>query len=347
MNNDHILETPYTEKGVPKAICVIGGGSWGTTLANLLSEKGYDTRLWVRSSSKAVLLREKCENVQYLPGIKLDKNLFVTNDIEKAVNGTDLFIMVVPSQNVRETLEKFRPFMPKAPIIVNASKGMEEGTNDLMSEVISDVIPDSVPAVLSGPNHAEEIAKKKPSATVISCENENVQNLLLRVFATPSFRTYGNSDMRGVQICAALKNVIAIGAGVSDGLDFGDNAKAGIITRGINELASFGRSEGARDETFFGLAGVGDLIATCTSEHSRNRRFGEYMGRGMTVDEATDKMGGMVVEGVKTSKVIENICRKKGHLLTIPHETYLMIYEDKPIDEIVYEIMRREPKEEI
>ena len=313
----------------------------------ILCDKGFDTTLWVRDAAKADTLMKERVNEQYLPNVTIPKELHVTSDVDTAGTEQDLFLIVVPTHAFRDTLKLFSSYIEPTDIVVSASKGMEQGTNFFMTDIIGEMTG-AGRAVLSGPNHAEEVAKKIPSATVISSEDQYIMDLLLKVFATGYFRTYGNSDMRGIQLCAAVKNVIAIGAGAADGLGLGDNAKAGIITRGVSELTNFGIHQGdMKKETFFGLAGIGDLIATCVSKHSRNRRFGEFMGKGYSFDDATKAMGGMVVEGVNTSKVIESISKKSGHCYTIPHEVYHMIFEGKDPAVIVEDIMTREPKPEM
>ena len=235
---ERILEAPYTKNGRPKHITVIGGGSWGTTIAKLLAEKRYKTTLWVRKEKNANLMNKTHINSNYLPGIELPKNLEITSDIDIAGKDTDLFVGVVPSHAFRDVVTSFKDHIQPTDTFVCASKGLEKGTNKLMTEVVSDVVDTNL-AVISGPNHAEEVARKNPSATVISSEDDENMDLLLHVFASPYFRTYGNHDVRGVQLCAAVKNVIAIGTGVADGLGFGDNAKAGIITRGVKEISAF------------------------------------------------------------------------------------------------------------
>ncbi|HEQ78876.1 MAG TPA: NAD(P)-dependent glycerol-3-phosphate dehydrogenase [Euryarchaeota archaeon] len=336
--------SPYKESGKPQRICVLGGGSWGTTIACLLSSKGYDTYLWVRNNKKADAISKNRENKTYLPGIMLPPGLNITSDMKFACRDSDMFVMAVPTIAFRGIIKGAAGFIHNKNIVVSATKGLESGTNYVTTDIISETVPHAVPAVLSGPNHAEEIAAGMPGASVVSAECDETRELLMRVFATPNFRIYGNSDMRGVQLCAAVKNVIALAAGVGDGLGFGDNAKAGLITRGVKEISTFGSMMGAKKETFFGLAGIGDLIATCVSKHSRNRTFGERMGKGMTFDEAVTSMGGMVVEGVNTAKVIEDISKKHGRYFTIPHEVYNLIYEHKKPADIVEEIMNREPK---
>ena len=285
-----------------KKIAVLGAGTWGMALARMLSNSGNDVMVWSAIPSEIDRMMETHTHPN-LPGMIIPEMITYTKSVEEICKDKDILLMAVPSVFVRSTIRSAAPFIPDGQVIVDVAKGLEAGTLFTMSEVIRDEIAkdgkhDNVKVVaLSGPTHAEEVAKDIPTTIVSACEDPEIAKYVQTIFSNTCMRTYTNTDVKGVEICGALKNVIALAAGVSDGLGFGDNTKAALITRGIAEIARLGLAMGCNIETFLGLAGIGDLIVTATSVHSRNHRAGEYMGKGMEPAEAVRAVG-MVVEGV-------------------------------------------------
>jgi len=329
-------------------IVVMGGGSWGTALAVLLAEKDNDVTLWEYDKEQAESLKKDRENKNYLPGIMFPENLKITNDINGLIANTRFLVMSVPSQYLRNIIAKVADQIHKDLLIVNTGKGIEVSSKKRLSEVIKDEIygkfHDNI-IVLSGPTHAEEVAKKVPSAIVAAASDGEKAREVQELFNTKTFRVYMNTDIVGVELGGALKNCIAIAAGIVDGMGFGDNSKAAIITRGIAEIMRFGNEFGADTETFSGLSGIGDLIVTCTSQHSRNRYVGESLGKGKTIDEILEKML-MVAEGVPTVKAVYNIAKDKNINMPIIESLYNIIYKGvKPYD-VLDALMNRDLKEE-
>lgn len=323
-------------------ISVVGAGSWGTAVAGILADKEYDVSLWARDSRLAHKLSVERDNNKYLPGYKLPLSVKVDSDLGSALDGAQTVIIAVPSHVVREILTAASSAIKKDVPIISLTKGIEVETGYRMSQVISDVIgiDKSHIAVLSGPNHAEEVSKRIPTATVIASENNDLNQELQAVFMTNEFRVYVNNDPVGVEVAGALKNVIAIAAGISDGLGFGDNTKASLITRGMAEISRFGQRYGAQQATFWGLAGIGDLIATCTSTHSRNRLFGHRIGAGESVKQIKDSMN-MVAEGVLSAKAIKKIADKLNIEMPICGQVYEVLYEGKSPGSSVRDLMSR------
>ena len=312
-------------------IAIIGAGSWGTTLAILLAEKGYDVRLWARREELAKDIESKKENAQYLPGVKFPSSLIVDSSMKDVVENTDIILSAVPSQFLREVMGEAKKYY-SGQIVVSVTKGLEHHTGKRMSEVIEDVLGNnSKIAVLSGPNHAEEVSRKMPTAAVIASKNRKTAKIAAEIFATPSFKMYQLNDVAGVEICGALKNITAIATGVCDGFGLGDNAKASIITLGLMEMNNFGRHFGAKRGTVYGLAGVGDLIATCTSKHSRNRFVGEQLARGKTIEEIKKEMHGMVAEGIPTTKAVYEYAMKHKIQMPLTHQAYEVLVKGKEI----------------
>lgn len=323
-------------------ITVVGAGSWGTAIAVLLSNKNFNINLWGRSRSIVEGINNQRKNPVYLPELAIPASVTAYTDIEKSHFGSDMIIIAVPSHVMRKTIRAIKPFIGNNEIILSLTKGIENESNMTMSQVIEDEsgIRKSLIAALSGPNHAEEVARNIPTATVIASEDEKTTLKLQNIFITSSFRVYTNSDILGVQLGGAIKNVIAIAAGVSDGLGFGDNTKASLITRGLAEMIRFGVALGANSETFSGLSGVGDLVGTCTSRYSRNRLVGEKLGKGYSLPEILKEMK-MVAEGISTAKAIKNISINKNIELPICSEVFSLLYENKKPLDCVSDLMMR------
>lgn len=320
-------------------IAVIGAGSWGTTLAILLAEKGYDIRLWARREELANEIKLKGENVQYLPGAKIPPNLIADSSLERVMDGTTILVSGIPSQFVRGVMGEVKKHFDNQ-IIVSLTKGIEHQTGRRMSEIIEDVLGKGTKvAALSGPNHAEEVCKKMPTATVIASKNRKVANTVAECFATPNFKVYQLNDITGVELCGALKNITAIATGVCDGFGFGDNARASIITLGLMEMNNYGRHFGAKRGTVYGLAGVGDLIATCTSRHSRNRFYGEQLAKGKTTEEIKKEMRGMVAEGVPTTKAVYEYSVKHKIQMPLTHQAYEVLFNNKNIKKAIVDLL--------
>ncbi len=328
-------------------ISVIGAGSWGTTLADLLARKGYNVQLWVRKQELLAEIRGKMENTWYLPGKKLARNLLVNHDIAQVVDDASNFVFAVPSQHLRGVYEQFLPYLPKKPTVVCASKGIELGTLMTMSAVCNDVLGPIKPrfAMLSGPSFAYEVLRDAPTAVSLGCADKKVGQELQETFSTNAFRVYYNKDVKGVELGGALKNIIAIAAGVADGLGFGSNARAALITRGLVEMARLGKSLGADPRTFHGLSGVGDLVLTCTGDMSRNRQVGLRLGQGQKLLDILASMT-MVAEGVKTTEAVYELGQKNGQELPITNEVYNILYNEKDPTQAVMDLMTRGLKEE-
>lgn len=321
-------------------IGIIGAGSWGTTLAILLGEKGYKIHLWARRKELADEINRTNENKQYLKNIKIPKTVIATNSIQDAVEGSDIAIFVVPSNFLRNIAKSFSKFADKDIIVVHGVKGLEESSGKTMSLVLEEELPKEIKiAVLSGPNHSEEVSRKLPTATVIASENEDVRKLLCKTFHTPYFKPYPHHDVVGVEICSVVKNIVALAIGVCDGLNSGDNAKASILTLGLSEMGTITKQFGAKKATCYGLAGIGDLVVTCYSRYSRNRFFGEMLGNGKTVEQANEEMGGMVAEGIKNTKTIYEFCKKKGIETLLISQVYGVLYGGTRIRKAIYQLL--------
>lgn len=326
-------------------ISVLGAGSWGTALALLLHNNGHEVTLWSALEDEVKMLREKREHASKLPGVKLPETMEITVDLEKSLSDPDVAVLAVPSPFTRATAHRMAPFTKKGQIIVNVAKGVEENTLMTLSEIISQEIPQADVCVLSGPSHAEEVGKGIPTTCVVSAEKRATAGYLQGIFMSPVFRVYTTPDILGVELGGALKNVIALAAGTADGLGYGDNTKAALITRGIAEIARLGTKMGARMETFYGLSGMGDLIVTCASVHSRNRKAGYLMGKGYTMKEAMDEVK-MVVEGVYSAKAAKSLAEKYQVEMPIIQEVNKVLFEEKPAAEAVRDLMVRDKKVE-
>lgn len=329
-------------------IAVLGAGSWGTTIAGILAEKGFDVFLWMRSCELRDRIAKERENEPYLPGVRLSKNLAPTCSLEEALGGASIVVASVPSHGLRQVLEQSRPFMPKEAIVVSATKGIEEGTGLTASGIIKDALSaDGYKAVvvLSGPSFAKEVSVNLPAAVSAASSVAEAAAEIQKVFSTHQFRVYTNHDVIGVEIGGALKNVIAIASGISDGLRLGNNARAALITRGLAEITRLGVRMGASPLTFSGLSGLGDLVLTCTGHLSRNYTIGLEIGQGRQLPDITRGMR-MVAEGVRTSKAAKALAGSVGVEMPITEAVYRVLYENKSPKEAVYELMARELKGE-
>ncbi len=308
---------------------VIGAGSYGTALAQSTASKGLPVMLWCRNPETAKLLQSSRENSKYLPGIRFEETLTVTSSLEEVMANCRDILVVVPSHTFADVLTKIKKYLTPNHRIAWATKGMDLDTGKLLSEVATDVLGSDVPmAALSGPTFAVELAKGLPTAIAVAGTNSDFIKDFIELMHTKTFRIYENSDLQGMQLGGAIKNVIAIGAGLSDGLGFGANARTALISRGLAEMTRLGLAFGATEKSFMGLSGLGDLILTCTDNQSRNRRFGFFLGQGLSCQEALDKIG-QVVEGYTMSKVVRNLCDKTGVQMPICHEVYEIIYNGK------------------
>lgn len=330
-------------------IGVVGAGSWGTALANLLGLKGFKIDLWAFEKEVKEQIEIFAENKVFLPDFPLSSNLRPYNDMARVVSGKELVLIVVPSHVMRETVQKMSAHLSEETIVVSASKGIENKTHLTMSAVLKEVlpvIPESSIAALSGPSFAREVAKKFPTVVTVASKDEQVARYVQHVFATPYFRVYTSDDVVGVELGGAVKNVIAIAAGIIDGLGLGLNTRAALITRGLAEIRRLGIELGANPHTFAGLAGVGDLVLTCTGDLSRNHTVGKKIGQGMKLTEILSEMR-MVAEGVKTAKSVYNLSNKLGVEMPIAHEVYHILYEDIAPIEAVRRLMTRDLKNEL
>lgn len=330
-------------------IGVLGAGSWGTALANLLGLKGFKVDLWVFEKEVKEQIDAFRENKVFLPGFSLSANLFPSNDIAGVVSEKDLVLIVVPSHVMRETAQKVSGLLSKDTVIVSASKGIENKTHLTMSAVLKESLPE-IPedsfTVLSGPSFALEVARKLPTVVTVASIDKKLAGFVQNVFATPYFRVYTNNDMIGVELGGAVKNVIAIAAGIIDGLGLGLNTRAALITRGLTEIRRLGLKLGANPRTFAGLAGIGDLLLTCTGDLSRNHTVGKKIGEGRKLNDILSEMR-MVAEGIKTAKSVYNMSLKLGVEMPISHEIYHILYDDVSPQDALLRLMTRDLKQEL
>ncbi|MDF1577607.1 MAG: NAD(P)-dependent glycerol-3-phosphate dehydrogenase [Desulfobulbales bacterium] len=333
-------------------VAVIGAGSWGTALAKLLSDKGCRVNLWAHRPEHFEEIAANRENLTYLPGFKLGDNLSVTGDLAEAAAGHPVVLMVVPSHGFREVFRQLLPHLSDNTYLISAVKGIENDTLMTMDQVVSDELGKlSVPprlhmAVLAGPSFAKEVAAGVPTAVAVAAANLDEARYCQELFNTDLFRVYTSTDLIGIELAGALKNPIAIGAGICDGLGYGTNTRAALITRGLAEITRLGVKMGAQPLTFSGLAGMGDLVLTCTGDLSRNRQVGLQLGRGRKIDEIVAEME-MVAEGVRTTKSAWNLAQREGVEMPILEQVYRVIYEDMDCDEAVRILLTRSLKEEI
>lgn len=330
-------------------VAVLVAGSWGTALARVLADNGHRVKLWTRSEAQAAAINRSRRNERYLPDAELPPAVEATSDLAEAVNGAAAVLFAAPSAAMREVARLAAPHLAPDALVIHAAKGFDEDTLQRMSTVLAEELnrPEERIVVLSGPSHAEEVARRLPTTVVVAARDvacaEAAQDLLIN---SDYFRVYTNPDPVGVETAGAIKNIIAIGAGLSDGLGFGDNARAALVTRGLAEIARLGAAMGAHPLTFAGLAGVGDLVVTCSSRHSRNWRAGNMLAQGLTLDETLARMG-MVVEGVRTTRAAYRLARRHGVSMPITEQLHAVLFEGKPPREAVQELMGRVRKHEI
>jgi len=338
----------YSERKINFA--VLGAGSWGTTIALLLNGKGLNVRLWEFFPEYAEELKKYRENRRFLPGIKLPRSLFITSDMEEALEGATHIVFVTPSHTMRKVarLALSSGSFDSKSYVINAAKGLEEKSLMRMSEVLMEELPQPRGKIVSilGPSHAEEVSRKMPTSVVVAGGNLRVLKHIQQLFMTEYFRVYTNTDLVGVELGVSLKNTIAIAAGICDGLGFGDNTKAALITRGLAEMKRLAKKMGGREETLSGLAGVGDLIATCMSRHSRNRYVGEQIGKGRKLKDILDEMV-MVAEGVKTTRAAVKLSRKKRVEMPIAEQVYRVLFFGKSPLKAIRDLMVRKAKKEM
>lgn len=328
-----------------KKVSVIGAGSWGSALAVLLANNGHEVTLWTHDPHEIEMLSTKREQVEKLPRVKLSDNIMIEADLKTALTDEDVVVMAVPSPVVRMVAKQMSPFIKDGQIIVNVAKGIEDVTYKTLSDIIEEEIPNAEVCVLSGPSHAEEVGRGIPTTVVVGAKNKETAEMLQDVFMNKVFRVYTSSDIVGIELGGALKNVIALAAGTVDGLGYGDNTKAALMTRGIAELTRLGEALGGKPETFSGLTGVGDLIVTCTSVHSRNRKAGYLMGKGMTAEEAMKEVK-MVVEGVYSAKAALGLAKKCNVAVPIVEAVNRVLFENADPKEEVSNLLLRERKQE-
>lgn len=327
-------------------IGIIGAGSWGIALSVLLHNNGHNITIWSALEKEIEMLNREHEQKEKLPGVKLSDEMCFTTDLTQAMEGKDLLVLAVPSSFTRSTAHLMKAYAAKDQIIVNVAKGIEEATLMTLSQVIEDEIPQADVAVLSGPSHAEEVGRGIPTTIVVGAGSKKTAEYIQNVFMSDVFRVYTSPDVLGIELGAALKNVVALAAGIADGLGYGDNTKAALITRGIAEIARLGMAMGGKFETFCGLSGIGDLIVTCASMHSRNRRAGILIGQGKTMEEAMDEVN-MVVEGVFSAKAAMRLAEKYNVELPIIEQVNEVLFNQKNAAEAVRDLMLRDKKIEL
>jgi len=329
-----------------KKATVFVAGSWGTALASVLADNGLDVLLWTRNETQAAEINERGTNEKYVPGAKLPAGIRATTDFEAAARHGEALVFVAPSSAMRDVANRAKPFVRDDQLIVHATKGFETDTLLRMSTVLEEELGTRGVVVLSGPSHAEEVIQRSPTTVVVASTTPALADAAQDLFITPSFRVYTNPDVAGVEIAGALKNIIALGAGMSDGLGYGDNAKAALLTRGLAEIGRLGVAMGANPLTFAGLAGVGDLVVTCTSRHSRNWRAGYLLAQGRPLDDVLSTLG-MVVEGVRTTKASMALAERYGVELPIASELHAVLFQGKDPRAAVEDLMGRGRTHEI
>lgn len=324
-------------------IGILGAGSWGTALAILLHDNGHDVTVWSIHEEEVETLNTTRRHERKLPGVEIPEGIVFTTDMKETMSDKDVCVLAVPSPFIRSTCQKMKQYVRAGQIIVNVAKGIEENTLYTLTDIIEEELPYADACVLSGPSHAEEVSRRLPTTCVVSSRTRKTAEYLRSVFVSPVFRVYISPDMLGIELGGALKNVIALAAGTADGLGYGDNTKAALITRGIAEIARLGIKMGGKPETFYGLTGIGDLIVTCASIHSRNRKAGYLMGQGYTMEEAMKEVQ-MVVEGVYSAKAALELSRKYQVEMPIVEQVNKVLFENKNAEEAVKELMLRDKK---
>lgn len=321
-------------------VTVLGGGGWAIALAKVLHENGHNVTIWSAVPREIEMLSKERENKVGLPGIKIPEEIIISEDLESAVKDSKMIVMAVASSFVRSTSKKLKEYVPDGQIIVDVAKGIEDETFYTMTEIIEDEIPTADAVVLSGPSHAEEVGRQIPTVVVVGAKTKETANVVQSLFANHYFRTYASPDRKSIELGGSLKNVIALAAGIIDGLGYGDNTEAALITRGIKEITQLGVTMGGHSRTFNGLSGIGDLIVTCNSKHSRNRRAGVLIGKGYTLEEAVKEVN-MVVEGAVSAKAALALAKKYNVSMPIVEMVNEVLFEDKPADEAMWELMNR------
>ncbi|WP_416728845.1 NAD(P)H-dependent glycerol-3-phosphate dehydrogenase [Fictibacillus sp. JL2B1089] len=330
-------------------VAVLGAGSWGTALAIVLADNGHNVSLWGRREDQVKEINNDHKNEKYLPGVELPENIQATTQLNECVKEADTIVLVTPTKAMREVLGQLKNELNSPVTIVHASKGIEPGTYKRISEIIEEELPERVldsVVVLSGPSHAEEVSLRQPTTVTVSSVNMKAAEKVQDLFINQNFRVYTNPDVVGVELGGALKNIIALGAGLSDGLGYGDNAKAALITRGLAEIARLGTHMGANPLTFSGLTGIGDLIVTCTSVHSRNWRAGNMLGKGMKLEDVLENMG-MVVEGVRTTQAAYELSKREEVEMPITQVLYDVLFNGKGAKQAVDDLMQRSRTHEV
>ena len=325
-------------------VCILGGGSWGIGLSVVLHKNGHEVTVWSAVPAEIQMLQEKHEH-KMLPGVKLPEDMIFTTDDKSAIEGKDLLVMAVASSYTRSTAHRISPLVAKGQRIVSVSKGIEEHTLMTQAQIIEDEIPQAQVAVLSGPTHAEEVSRGIPTTIVAGSKSKSCAEYVQNLFMNEVFRVYTSPDVLGIELGGALKNVVALAAGIADGLGYGDNTKAALITRGLAEMSRLGVAMGGHIETFNGLTGIGDLIVTCASKHSRNRKAGVLIGEGMTMEEAMAEVK-MVVEGVYSAKAARELAEKYEVSMPIVEKVNQVLFEGKPAKDAVSELMMRDGRSE-
>ncbi|QPK94676.1 NAD(P)H-dependent glycerol-3-phosphate dehydrogenase [Actinomyces sp. zg-332] len=326
-------------------VCVIGSGSWGSALSIVLAHNGYDVHIYGRSAEQVNEINTNKTNSSYLPGIVFPENVVASNSLSETVKDCELVVLAVPSQQVRGIIEKIAPFTKPEQILVNVAKGLEKETGLRLSQVAKSILPDNPYVLLSGPSHAEEVAKSIPTIVIAACEDMHNAQKVRNFFITDTFKVYLNTDLVGIEISGALKNIIAFGAGIADGIGFGDNTKAALITRGLYEITRLGLAMGAKYSTFNGMGGIGDLIVTCTSKHSRNWQAGYHIGSGKTLEETLAEVK-MVVEGITITEVAHEIAKTLQVKMPIVESIYGVIEGHISPKEAAYSLMKRVKEDE-
>ena len=324
-------------------ISIIGAGSWGIALAVLLHKNGHQVTVWSAIEAEIKMLQKEHEHKDKLPGVRLPEDMVFTTDLEQAVKGAEVMVLAVPSPYTRSTSHSMASLVEEGQVIVNVAKGIEQKTLLTLSQIIEEEIPQANVAVLSGPSHAEEVGRGIPTTIVVGAKDKETAEYLQNIFMNEVFRVYISPDVLGIELGAALKNVVALAAGIADGLGYGDNTKAALITRGITEIARLGVAMGGKFETFCGLTGIGDLIVTCASMHSRNRRAGILIGQGYTMKQAMDEVK-MVVEGVYSAKAAMGLAKQYDVQLPIIEQVNAVLFEGQLADEAVKNLMLRDKK---
>jgi glycerol-3-phosphate dehydrogenase (NAD(P)+) len=343
------MDKQNAQKSIPEAVGVVGGGGWGTALANLLAEKGMLVSLWVFEEDLCEEMQQSRENSLYLPGVQLSPLLHPESNLEAVLAGKRILVMAVPSHVHRHVALQMLDFLEGSIVLVSATKGIENESLKTMSGVWNEIMPESVNweyGVLSGPSFAREVVKKVPTAVTVASSSKEVAQEIQMLFSTRHFRIYTSTDVIGVEMGGALKNIIALAAGIIDGLGLGHNTRAALITRGLAEMSRLGTSMGADPLTFLGLAGVGDLVLTCTGDLSRNRTVGYQLGQGKKLPEILAEMQ-MVAEGVKTTRSVYYLAQLQGIEMPICQQMYRILYEDQPPEKALAELMQRELKHEV